>query len=43
MREEGFYVGKAVTSLQTMLRTLAQCREGLPMLIPDGIYGERTV
>lgn len=43
MHDESFYVGKAVTSLQTMLRTVARCREGLPMLIPDGVYGERTV
>ena len=24
------YVGKAVTSLQTMLRTISECREGIP-------------
>ena len=43
MHAQAFYEGQAVTSLQTMLRTVAQYREGLPMLIPDGVYGERTV
>lgn len=37
------YVGKAVTSLQTMLRTISECREGIPAVIPDGIYGPQTV
>lgn len=40
---ERFFVGKAVTSLQTMLRMIAQYRDGLPSVIPDGIYGPQTV
>ncbi len=39
---KAFYVGRAVTSLQTMLRVLAQTEEGLPDVIPDGIYGHET-
>ena len=41
--DERFFVGKAVTSLQTMLRMIARCRDGLPSVIPDGIYGQQTV
>ena len=41
--EERFFLGKAVTSLQTMLRVIARYREGLPSVIPDGIYGQQTV
>ncbi len=37
------FSGKEVTSLQTMLRTLARVEEGLPSVIPDGIYGRDTM
>lgn len=39
---ESFYVGRAVTSLQTMLRVIAMADRKLPTLIPDGIYGPVT-
>ena len=42
LQQEDFYVGRAVTSLQTMLRVIAAQAEGLPTLIPDGIYGPET-
>lgn len=41
-QDEAFFVGKAVTSLQTMLRTLAMCGNEIPAVIPDGIYGPAT-
>ena len=41
-KTEAFYVGKAVTSLQTMLRVLAYTEKGIPVVIPDGIYGHET-
>lgn len=43
MQGEEVSIGKAVTGLQTMLRTIAACREGMPTVIPDGIYGPQTV
>ena len=39
---EEFFMGRAVTSLQTMLRTVALCGEKLPVVIPDGVYGTQT-
>lgn len=42
LNEEAFYVGRAVTSLQTMLRVLASADDSLPTVIPDGIYGPET-
>lgn len=41
-QDEAFFVGKAVTSLQTMLRTIAMCRKEIPPVIPDGVYGPAT-
>ena len=41
-QDETFFVGKAVTSLQTMLRTIAVCHGEIPTVIPDGIYGPAT-
>ena len=43
LNSDEFYVGRAVTSLQTMLRTIAALDPTLPTLIPDGIYGPQTV
>ena len=39
---EEFFMGRAVTSLQTMLRTISMCRSEIPAVIPDGIYGPAT-
>lgn len=39
---EDFYVGRAVTSLQTMLRAISRVDGNLPSVIPDGIYGPVT-
>lgn len=36
------YTGQPIRSLQTMLRTIAHADSRLPMLVPDGIYGEDT-
>ena len=36
------FLGRSVTSLQTMLRVIALQDESCPMVIPDGIYGEQT-
>ena len=41
-KTESFFLGRAVTSLQTMLRVLAQVEPGIPVVIPDGIYGHET-
>lgn len=41
-QNEEFFVGRAVTSLQTMLRTIAMCHQEIPAVIPDGIYGPAT-
>ena len=41
-QSESYFVGRAVTSLQTMLRILAQVDPGIPVVIPDGIYGHET-
>ena len=42
MRPNESFVGQPIRSLQTMLRTLSQDDEGLPYVIPDGIYGPAT-
>ena len=36
------FLGRSVTSLQTMLRVIALQDSSCPMVIPDGIYGEQT-
>lgn len=36
------FLGRSVTSLQTMLRVIALQDDSCPMVIPDGIYGEQT-
>lgn len=36
------YSGRPVTSLQRMLRTIAQTDQTIPSVLPDGIYGENT-
>ena len=40
---EAFFIGRPVTSLQTMLRVVAMQDQSLPIVIPDGIYGPQTV
>lgn len=40
--QEEFYVGRAVTSLQTMLQTISRCWGEIPLVNPDGIYGPAT-
>ena len=36
------FLGRSVTSLQTMLRVIAMQDDSCPMVIPDGIYGQQT-
>ena len=36
------YLGRSVTSLQTMLRVIAMEDRSCPTVVPDGIYGEQT-
>ena len=43
MEQEALYLGKPVTSLQTMLRTISFTDPAVPRLIPDGVYGRRTM
>ena len=42
MSQNARFLGAPVLSLQTMLALLARAEPGLPILTPDGIYGERT-
>ena len=37
------FVGNPILSLQTMLRTISLRHPVIPRLIPDGIFGERTL
>lgn len=37
------YLGRPVLSLQTMLRTVARVNPSIPLLLPDGVYGEQTM
>ena len=39
---EARYVGRSVTSLQTMLRVIALQDPTCPTVVPDGIYGPQT-
>ena len=43
MREPAYYIGKPVESLQTMLRIVSAQNDEIPSVIPDGIYGARTM
>ncbi len=43
LNNESFFLGRPVTSLQTMLRVIAMQDPSLPSVIPDGIYGPQTV
>ena len=43
MRPEETFVGQPVRSLQQMLRTLHEYDDRHPALIPDGIYGRKTI
>lgn len=36
------FAGKPITSLQTMLCTIAKTDKSIPAVVPDGIYGENT-
>ncbi|MBR7010772.1 MAG: peptidoglycan-binding protein [Oscillospiraceae bacterium] len=36
------YLGRSVTSLQTMLRVISRQDPGCPPVVPDGIYGQQT-
>ena len=42
MNEEGRFLGRSVTSLQTMLRVIALNDPTCPSVVPDGIYGQQT-
>ena len=43
LNNETFFLGRPVTSLQTMLRIIAMDDSTLPTVLPDGIYGDQTV
>ena len=43
MRPDETFVGQPVRSLQQMLRTLHEYDDRHPDLIPDGIYGQKTL
>jgi peptidoglycan hydrolase-like protein with peptidoglycan-binding domain len=43
MPSQAAYIGNPVLSLQTMLRTISFQYPALPQIIPDGIFGERTL
>lgn len=43
MREPAYYIGKPVTSLQTMLRAIARQDGTIPPVIPDGSFGPQTM
>ena len=42
MRPSESFVAQPIRSLQTMLRVIAQVEPSLPVLVPDGIYGQGT-
>ena len=42
MNEETRFLGRSVTSLQTMLRVIALHDKTCPTVVPDGIYGQQT-
>ena len=43
MRPNESFVGQSIRSLQTMLRVIAEADGNIPSVIPDGIYGQRTM
>lgn len=43
MKPEESFVGQSVRSLQTMLRVIGETDAAIPMLVPDGIYGQSTI
>lgn len=43
MRPGESFVGQSVRSLQTMLRVIAEADGSIPSVVPDGIYGQRTM
>ena len=43
MRPGESFIEQPVRSLQTMLRVIAEDDQGLPTVIPDGIYGPSTM
>lgn len=43
MRSAESFIGQPVRSLQTMLQVLQKSGQSLPVIIPDGIYGQDTV
>lgn len=43
MRPEETFVSQPVRSLQQMLRTLHEADDSHPRVIPDGIYGQKTL
>jgi len=43
MRPNESFVGQNVRSLQTMLRVISEADGNIPTVIPDGIYGQRTM
>ena len=40
--KNGQFLGRSVTSLQTMLRVIALHDDSCPTVVPDGVYGEQT-
>ncbi len=42
MRPDESFIQQPIRSLQQMLRTIAENDERLPILIPDGIFGQQT-
>lgn len=43
MRPEESFVGQPIRSLQTMLRVISENDSALPIIVPDGIYGQDTI
>ena len=43
MRPAESFVGQPIRSLQTMLRVIGEDSGALPIIIPDGIYGQETM
>ena len=43
MRPDESFIGQPIRSLQTMLRVLAKDDPTIPIVVPDGIYGQTTL
>ena len=43
MRPGESFVCQPIRSLQTMLRVISKADENIPLIIPDGIYGQSTM